>query len=110
MLVFFRYPYGSTIINGKTIYGYLERHDPVVVPWVTYRSCKDSLIQAPYNKVTLEKMFPGRQFPNITFTYSQIRFLSWEQMCELCQAFGFTTKRSNESRRRKLRKFIKEHC
>lgn len=110
MLVFYRYPYGSTLINGKRIYGYLERHDPVVIPWGVYRAFRNTLIQAPYSKDILEKMFPGKEFPNITFAYHQIRYLSWEQMCELCQAFGFTTKRSNESRRRKLRKFIKEHC
>lgn len=110
MLVFFRYPYGSTIIDGKRIYGYLEKHDPVIIPWETYRAFRQDLIQASYNKSTLERMFPGREFPNISFTYHQIRFLDWEQMCQLCKAFGFTTNRSNESRRLKLRRFMKEHC
>lgn len=110
MLVFFDYPYGSTIIDGKRIYGYLEPHEPVKVPWSTYRLFRPSLRQAPYSKRTLEKMFPGQEFPNISFTYSELRLLDWEQMCALCKAFGLTTKRSNESRRRKLRQFIKLHC
>jgi len=110
MLVFFKYPQGSTMINGKRIYGWLERHGPVVVPWGVYKQCQNSLIQAPYNKQILEQLFPGREFPNLSFTYHQIRFLDWEQMCALCQAFGFTTNRSNASRRRKLRKFMKVSC
>jgi len=110
MLVFYRYPKGSTMINGRRIYGYLEQHGPVVVPWAIYKAFQNSLIQASYSKEVFEQLFPGRTFPNLSFTYHEIRFLSWEQMCELCKAFGFTTNRSKESRRRKLRSFIKEHC
>jgi len=110
MLVFFDYPRGSTMINGKRIYGYLEPHGPVVVSWKVYKECRHSLREASYNKRILEELFPGREFPNLRFTYHQIRYLDWEQMCALCQAFGFTTNRSNASRRRKLRKFMKESC
>lgn len=110
MLVFYAYPYGSTIFNGRRIYGYLERHGPVVVPWEVYKANQDVLIQASYDKDILEDMFPDKTFPELSFTYHEIRFLSWEQMCSLCKALGFTTNRSNASRRRKLRKFFKEHC
>ena len=110
MLVFFRHPYGSTKINGKLIYGYLESHAPVVIPWNVYKQCKNSLIQAPYDKRILEELFPDRTFPDLTFTYYGLRFLNWEQMCALCQAFGFTTSRSNVARRRKLRRFMQENC
>ena len=98
------------MINGRRIYGYLERHAPVVVPWEVYKACRNSLIQASYSKHVLEELFPGREFPNLAFTYHEIRFLTWEQMCALCKAFGFTTNRSKASRRRKLRKFMREHC
>ena len=98
------------MINGKRIYGWLERYAPVVIPWEVYKERRSSFIQAPYNKQILETLFPGREFPNLSFTYYEIRFLDWEQMCTLCQAFGFTTNRSNFSRRRKLRKFMKESC
>lgn len=110
MLVFFKYPRGSTKINGRHIYGFLERHAPVVVPWEVYKIHRKSLMQASYSKRILEILFPGRIFPNLSFTYHEIRFLNWKQMCSLCDAFGFTTNRSNISRRRKLRNFMKENC
>lgn len=110
MLVFYRYPYGSTMLHGRRIYGYLENHGPVVISWDLYKANQEDLIQASYDRDTLSLMFPGRNFPDISFTYSEIRYLNWEQMCALCRAFGFTTNRSNSSRRRKLRKFFKEHC
>jgi len=110
MLVFFRYPYGSTKINGRHIYGYMEHHAPVLIPWEVYKVHYNSLIQASYTKEVLETLFPDREFPKLSFTYHEIRFLDWEQMCALCNAFGFTTNRSNPSRRRKLRKFMKENC
>jgi hypothetical protein len=110
MLVFFKYPKGSTMLNGRRIYGFLENHGPVVVPWNVYRTCKNSLIQASYNKEIFEQLFPGIEFPNLSFTYHQIRFLSWEDMCSLCKAFGITTSRSNQSRRQELRKFMRENC
>jgi hypothetical protein len=110
VLVFFKFPKGSTIIDGKRVYGYLEPHDPVRLPWSVYKQHSQDVIQAPYDKKILESMFPGKSFPNLSFTYHEIRFLDWEQMCSLCNAFGFTTNRSNISRRRKLRKFMKEYC
>jgi hypothetical protein len=110
LLVFFKHKLGSTVIHGKRIYGYLEAHDPVIVPWGIYTAHLNSLIQASYDKRTLEKLFPGREFPNLSFTYHEIRFLNWEQMCALCKALGITTSRSNTSRRRELRKFFKENC
>ncbi len=110
MLVFFKYPKGSTKINGRLIYGFLEHHAPVVVPWSVYKANYNSLMQASYTKEVLEAMFPGKEFPKLSFTYHEIRFLDWEQMCSLCHAFGFTTNRSSKSRRRKLRLFMKENC
>jgi hypothetical protein len=98
------------MINGRRIYGYLERHAPVVVPWEVYKAHTNRLIQASYDKRILEELFPGREFPNIAFTYHEMRFLNWEQMCALCKAVGITTNRSNASRRRALRKFFRENC
>lgn len=110
MLVFFKHPKGSIKIHGQCIYGWLERHQPVVIPWELYKKHKDSFIQAAYTKDVLEALFPGREFPNLSFTYHGIRSLSWEQMCQMCHAFGFTSNRSKTSRRKKLRKFMKENC
>ena len=98
------------MINGKRIYGYLENHGPVVIPWDVYKANKQDLMQASYDKDVLEQMFPGKEFPQMSFTYHQIRFLEWSQLCALCKAFGFTTPRSTNSRRRQLRKFFRENC
>lgn len=110
MLVFYAYPRGSTIVDGKRIYGYMEPYEPVKISWDAYRSRKKDFIQAAYNKANLEKMFPGREFPDISFNYHEIRELDWNDMCALCKAFGITTNRCNRLRRRKLREFIKENC
>lgn len=110
MLVFFVFPYGSTIIENKRVYGYLEKYPPVKISYAAYRANYNSLIQASYDKPTLEKMFPGREFPNISFTYFEIRFLTWEQLCDLCKAFGITTNRKNSLRRRSLRLYMQENC
>lgn len=109
MLVYFNYKRGSTMIDGKRIYGYLELYDPVIISWDAYKANRGNLMQAPYDKRILEKIFPGREFPDISFTYHEIRYLSWEQMCALCKALQITTNRSNTSRRRKLRKFFKSY-
>lgn len=110
MLVFYKYPKGSTIMNGRRVYGFLEPHAPVVVPWDIYKTHRNSFIQASYSKDILEQLFPDREFPNVSFTYHEIRFMTWEQMCTLCKAFGITTKRATVSRRRELRKFMRENC
>lgn len=110
MLVFYKHPKGSTMLNGRRIYGFLEMHAPVVVPWSVFKTCQNTLIQASYTKDILEQLFPGREFPNVSFTYHEIRFMTWEQMCSLCSAFGITTSRNNQSRRRELRHFMKENC
>lgn len=110
MLVFFKFPRGSTIIENKRVYGFLEQYQPVKISHAAYKANLASLVQAPYDKPTLERLFPGREFPAISFTYSEIRYLSWEQLCALCKAFGITTNREKSLRRRALRKFFKENC
>ena len=109
MLVFYKYPYGSTIIDGRRIYGYLEKHPPARVSWDVFRNTPN-LIEASYTPQRLSLLFPGRQFPNVSFMYADLRNLSWENMCDLCKAFGITTGRSNSERRRALRLFLKEKC
>ncbi len=110
MLVYYKYPKGSTILNGRRIYGFLELHAPVVIPWGVYKQHRNTFIQASYTKDILEQLFPGGEFPNLSFTYHEIRFMTWEQMCSLCKAFEITTSRNNGSRRRELRHYMKENC
>ena len=108
--VFYRYPYGSTIIDGKRIYGYLEKHPAVRVTWDVFRNYKQSFIEVAYNTQRLQSLFPDKSFPSVDFLYSDLRELTWEQMCGLCKAFGITSSRSNGERRKALRKFLKEKC
>lgn len=110
MFVFYRSPYGSTIIDGKRIYGYLEKHPAARVTWDVFRVNHGNLIQASYTRERLRLLFPKSDFPNVSFLYSDIRYLTWEQMCGLCRGFGITTPRTNFERRKALRNFIKEHC
>jgi hypothetical protein len=110
VLVYSKYPKGSLILNGKRVHGFLEPYEATKVTWEEYKARKNDLVSAPYDKQILERMFPGTEFPDITFTYHQIRHLSWEQMCSLCKALGITTSRSNHARRLKLRRFFKKNC
>jgi hypothetical protein len=111
MFVYFRYPHGYTYLEGKKIYGFLEMMPSTHISYETWRLNKNkTLIQEPFNKDNLSRLFPGIEFPNVSFTLNDIRHLSWDDMCALCKAFGLKTKRDNVSRRTALRKFIKEHC
>jgi len=110
MIVFYKFPYGSTIIDKKRIYGYLESYPPVQISWRAWLDHQNSLIAASYDKQILEQMFPGREFPNISFTYAQMRYLTWTQMCDLCKACGITTSRKNDKRKKALQKFFQEYC
>ena len=110
MLVYFKLPFGSTIIEGKKVYGFLEKFPPTKISWPAYRANKKITIQAHYNKAILEKMFPGKVFLDITFTYSELGYLKWEEMCALCKGFGITTSRENRLRLRSLIKVFKKYC
>lgn len=110
MFVFFKFPYGSTTINGQRIYGYLEKHPAIRVTWDVYRAYQGNLIQAAYTADRLKLLFPRSEFPRVSFVYSDLRYLTWEQMCGLCKGFGITTPRTNSERRKALRSFLKEHC
>ena len=110
MFVFFDSKYGSTIINGQRIYGYLEKHPAARVTWDTYRAYQNNLIQASYTAERLKLLFPKSEFPPVCFVYSDLRYLTWEQMCGLCKGFGITTARTNHERRKALRKFLQENC
>ena len=110
MFVFYHTPYGSTIIDGRRIYGFLEKYPPAHVTWDVFRANKGNLIQASYTPERLSALFPNTTFPCISFIYSDLRYLTWEQMCALCKSFGIKTARSNSQRRKALRKFMQEHC
>jgi hypothetical protein len=109
MFVFYKYKLGSTIINGRRIYGYMEKYPPTRVTWDEFRANKGNLIAATYTPELLSSLFPGSAFPTINFLYSDLRYLTYEQMCALCKAFGLTG-RTNEKKRRILKHFLREYC
>ena len=110
MLVYYRFPRGSTVIDNQRVYGFLEKFPPARISWGSYKANKHDLILASYTKEILESMFPGSTFPDINFTYAEIIHLDWEQLCGLCKGFGITTSRQNRLRRRSIVKFMKEYC
>ena len=110
MFVFYKNQYGGIRLDDRTVHGYMEKFPPTQISWNTYKQNHNILIQASYNQDRLTMLFPHATFPKITFLYSDLRYLTWEQMCDLCQAFGLKTGRSNHERRRSLRKFMQEHC
>ena len=110
MLVHYAYPKGSIVVHGKRVHGFLEPNDPVTIPWGEYKHAPQTYVQASYNKEILEKIFPGGEFPNVTFTYHQMRFLTWEHLCAICKGVGLKTSREKGKRRQALRKFFREYC
>jgi hypothetical protein len=110
MFAFYYRPYGSTTVEGICVPGYLEKFPPARLSWNAFRQNKGVLIEAAYTPDRLKLLFPDSTFPQICFMYSDLRDLSWEQMCGLCKGFGITTSRNNFERRRTLRAFMKEYC
>jgi len=110
MFVFYKKPLGVTYVDDKPIHGYMEKHPPIRISWANYRRFAPNLIQASYTPERLKMLFPKADFPNIIFLYSDLRYLTWEQMCGLCKGFGITTARTNHERRKALRNFLKEYC
>ena len=110
MLVHYAGETGSIVIAGRRVYGWLDARPATVIPWESYKANPKNFIQAVYTKRVLESMFPGQEFPNVGFTYYEIRFLDWEQMCMICKGVGLTTSRENKKRRTELRRFFRENC
>jgi hypothetical protein len=108
--VHYAFPKGSIVVKGTRIYGYLEPQPAVIVPWGEYKHAPSNYVQAQYTKPILQAMFPGGEFPNVAFTYHEMRFLDWEQMCAICKGVGLKTNREKGKRRAKLRKFFRENC
>ena len=111
MFVYFAHPYGYTFLEGKKIYGYLELRPSTHVSYHTWKiNRKHTLIEEPFNKENLSRLFPDKDIPDVRFNYNQINHMDWDTMRLLCKTFGLVTKRDNASRRRELRNFIKENC
>jgi hypothetical protein len=57
MIVFYKFPRGSTVFGHKRIYGYLEPYPPVQVPWRIWLNNQNSFIAASYDKCFQEENF-----------------------------------------------------
>ena len=75
MLVHCKNPDGVLHIGKHIrIYGRNLGFPPTDISFDLYQKIKDSVDDASYNKQILQRMF-GKEFPQIAFTYHEIRFL-----------------------------------
>lgn len=90
MLVFLKEPMGSSIIDGRRIYGrYFNygKFGPTEIPKKTYINNKDVLEEAEYNKRILEEKFGG-EFPDVKFKITKLIKLPFDKTIELAAALG----------------------
>lgn len=74
MLVHCKIPKGIMKLGTYDIYGKDLGREPTDIPFEIYNICKDGLQDGTYREGTLTRMF-GKQFPEIAFTYSEVRWL-----------------------------------
>jgi len=74
MLVYCKTPRGILHLGRFRIYGMETGRDPCDIPFDVYNKCKDGLQDATYREGILSKIFK-KQFPEIAFTYSELRYL-----------------------------------
>ncbi len=89
ILVYFQDPYHvhySDILKDH-IYGCLMNMPPTEVPLEYWRHQQHCLQQVPYTKKWLESKFKTI-FPNIIFTYSELKNLPYESLQDIGRAMG----------------------
>ena len=74
MLVHSKIPKGILDLGGYKIYGKDLGREPTDIPFEIYNMCRDGLQDGTYREGTLARIF-GKPFPEIAFTYSEIRWL-----------------------------------
>lgn len=74
MLVHCKIPKGIMKLGTYDIYGKDLGREPTDIPFEIYNMCRDGLQDGTYREITLTRMF-GKQFPEIAFTYSEVRWL-----------------------------------
>ena len=90
------------------VYGRSTGQAPVDIPFDIYNAYRDFLIDATYREEHLSKMF-DRPFPEMAFTYNEIRYLPEEQLNKIldCMCIEFddswTYKQKVENIKRALR-------
>jgi hypothetical protein len=109
VLVYLKEPMAASSIDGKRIYGEnfaYGRFGPTDIPKKLYAKNKDILKEAPYTSRWLEEKF-GTKFPDINFTPSRLRDISFKKTVELAKCLGINyignVDKANPQERRALR-------
>lgn len=101
ILVFSIYPRGHLEYDGYSIPGYLEPFEPCDVPLSFYKTYKKNLRLAEYSSDRLQRLF-HKKFPPISFTYREIKLLSYEQICEINRILGIKSATETIGSHRKI--------
>jgi hypothetical protein len=72
ILVFFSSPYGYTVFNEQKIWGFLDKQEPVQIPYLHYKKNKTSFVEAPYTSERLSRLLGWEVFPGVLFRLSEI--------------------------------------
>lgn len=107
ILVFSIYPRGGLQYDNHLIPGYLEPFDPCDVSFDFYQIYKTNLRFASYTKSRLEKLF-HKPFPNISFTYREIKYLTLEQISEINNILGLCSGDNLQKHIKALKRFLKQ--
>jgi hypothetical protein len=89
MLVYAKNPNGMLMLGGRRIYGAEMVQGPTDVPFELYDQCREALIEATYREGHLQKIF-GKPFPEVAFTYHEVRFIPDKTLDKLLVCMGRT--------------------
>lgn len=112
MLVYLKEPMGYSKVGDYRIYGeYFSygRFGPADIPNELFKNNKNILKEGEYTRRWLEDKFGGK-FPEVSFTISKMRNMSFETTVELAKCLGIDyrgrIKTSSSLDRRSLRRAI----
>lgn len=108
MLVYSSHPKGYINIGEYVVPGYLEKADPVSVPYDLWLKRQEDLKPAVYTPLILKKLFGINT--TIRFSTQSVKYLPFESLVELQQKIKFPLRngRSLENYRNSLRHFLKD--
>lgn len=110
IFVYSKQRHGGPVINGTKVPGWLDPLPPARITHRVYYHKRHLLHVAPYTKGLLECIFGG-EFPDLTFTMHQVKYLNHSQLVVLCQALKITSSKiqSTEDRQVAVYNHLKEN-
>jgi len=90
MLVYHAEPMGYTSVDGKRVYGeYFSygKFGPTEITYEQFRKYRPLLKELPITGAWLSEKF-GKNFPECSFTYTQMRKLSFDKLVEVAKLLG----------------------